>query len=377
LLSSCGIAGDSLASEEALATLSREVRCGLETAEKTAANSEKEHWEAKLVQVRAESGAIGASKLAHLDECRASLQAELHALELELRLIQDRSRDGAERATEVHARKDHLKQVSERLRHAKEECSLAAANTCAIHAKLDESKLASTNVEQNIRKDVQIPLHREVLEVNSQIELLHPRLGSDFEHQEAAWKKYLQKCEHEMEAKWCTVEVTLQEKVSAIQQELSKSMDDRALPQSHDTMTESVREQLSDSLREMHQASSELALTRTRLADLVATTAVHRDAIRIVERRTAEVSDARRREALEATEAERAAARRHAEAMARAKQQCDVDSANLEADARFSLGSLARRITAADGGTALQTHAELTAKAERLAQRAKTHLAAQ
>merc|ERR1719174_3271594 len=102
-----------------------------------------------------------------------------------------------------------------------------------------------------------------------------------------------------------------------------------------------------------------------------------RDAIRIVGRRTAEVSDARRREALEATEAERAAARRHAEAMARAKQQCDVDSANLEADARFSLGSLARRITAADGGTALQTHAELTAKAERLAQRAKTHLAAQ
>lgn len=140
------------------------------------------------------------------------------------------------------------------------------------------------------------------------------------------------------------------------------------------TSASGVEEELSASHLEIRDASSELSALRSQLSSQVAGAATQRERIRAVERQTSEASDVRRRDALEATEKERAEVRMHKEAMARLQQQCDTGAANLEAEARFSLSSLNRRIAAADGTSTLQTHTDLIAKAERLAERARTQL---
>merc|ERR1711865_1205618 len=103
--------------------------------------------------------------------------------------------------------------------------------------------------------------------------------------------------------------------------------------------------ELAASLLGAKDVSSELHVLTSQLEKFVESTRTHRDSIREVERRTSEANDARRRDALEATEAERANMKRHTEAMARMRQHCDAEAASLEAEARFSLGSLTRRIS--------------------------------
>lgn len=372
LLSGCGGSAVAMASPEALAALEAELRRGLETVKAQAAETARQRWEDKLTRVRAESDIGETAKLLELTEQRKALEPEVHALELELRTMRDRSSDSVERARLVEARKEQLAKLEEQLAHAKDDSRVAAEKERLAQTKLEESKVSASLAEEDARRDARAPLQREIHEVSTQLKTLRMRLSSDFGQQEAAWREHLQKCERSCEAMWQKTEAGLQAEVTKLRGDLSKAT--KGAEEPCDDPSAEVQEELSASLLQVQDATSELEVLRSQLAALTASTTAHRESIRVVERRTSEASDARRREALEATEAERAAARRHAEAMARLRQQCDTDAASIEAEARSSLGSLSRRIVIGDGGTALQTHAELTAKAERLAERARARL---
>merc|ERR1719502_60567 len=114
----------------------------------------------------------------------------------------------------LQARKETQTKVSLELARTKDECSTAAALARTAQVKLEEAKLAAASTEEEARSQARRPLEQELREVGSQLEQLKARYGKDFDHQEAAWKEHLLKCERNSEALWQSTEATLQDEVS-------------------------------------------------------------------------------------------------------------------------------------------------------------------
>lgn len=375
----CAVRGENTASTESLADLEAELRRGMEEARTSAATSERQRLEDASHRSRVEQELAEATNFARLSERRAVLEAEMHALEAELHAARELKDSDAERDKALCARRSRLADLEEQLNRARKESHLVVERIRAADAKLKESRLVASSTEEREKEDARRPVRNELVEVNAQLDMLRARFESDFPQQTTAWQDHMDQLERTCEASWQKSEAALQEELASLRRDISivpNVAEDASVLQAYETSITALQEELSTTLFEVQDGASEIRRLRSHHKACVAKAATHRNATRDAERLTSDVADARRRDVADARDAERAAAKRHAEDVASTRLRCDAEATRLEAEARLSLSTLTRRFVDADGDSALQDHADLTRKAERLAERARAHLAA-
>jgi len=320
--------------------------------------------EAELLRVldASKAGAVG-----------ADLAREVKELEAErLRLAEDEPAV-AKISEEVSVRKSKAASLSEEYARIQQEVRVSSERVQAAEAELEDQQVMAGLAVDEAKQRASRPIQAEIQEAMTEVQALQKRLQTDIGQQEAAWKEHLDLIENDASIERRKVEADFRQDVSRLRRELDQLGEARAKTiEARESSVTMLQTELSSILSGIDEFSGELHKLEGLNGSCKRGARRHREVMRQVERRVADVSQARQRTAANAEDKERELSRQHEETMTRLRRQYDAEAARLENIMKESLSSVS--LLAADGDSALRAHSELQATSERLREQFRSHI---